>query len=170
MKARKTWREKMITPTLPAVVPILPSARSRWRGGTKLVPSAMEVEAFMREIPEGSIATLSEMRNCLAERHNADTTCPLLAGMFVRIAAEAGEEDARNGVPNRTPYWRVVKDDGALNPKLPGGVERQAQMLRREGWRILAGKGKKPPAVVLKDRGREPIAHTSKRSTMFVSA
>jgi len=46
-----------------------------------------------------------------------------------------------------TPYWRVVKDDGSLNPKFAGGTEAQAKRLRQDGHKIALGKGKKPPKV-----------------------
>ena len=42
---------------------------------------------------------------------------------------------------------RVVKDDGSLNPKFPGGAEAHASRLQAEGYMILPGKGKKPPRV-----------------------
>ena len=35
-----------------------------------------------------------------------------------------------------TPWWRVLKKGGFLNPKLPGGVERQAALLAEEGVRV----------------------------------
>jgi len=41
----------------------------------------------------------------------------------------------------------VVKADGGLNEKLPGGVEAQAARLREEGHSIEPGVGKKPPRV-----------------------
>jgi alkylated DNA nucleotide flippase Atl1 len=69
--------------------------------------------------------------------------------MFVRIAAEAAEEAAREGKTRITPYWRVVKDDGSLNPKFPGGVQQQSERLREEGHHILPAKGKRPPRVDL---------------------
>jgi len=46
-----------------------------------------------------------------------------------------------------TPYWRVIKTDGSLNPKFPGGAKAQAAHLRAEGHKIAAAKGKKPPKV-----------------------
>jgi len=36
-----------------------------------------------------------------------------------------------------TPWWRVVGDDGALNPKYPAG---QAARLKEEGHEIVAGR------------------------------
>ena len=41
----------------------------------------------------------------------------------------------------------MVKEDGALNPKFPGGAETQADRLRAEGHDIAPGKGRKPPNV-----------------------
>ena len=45
--------------------------------------------------------------------------------------------EALDGKTSIAPYWRVVKDDGSLNPKFPGGVERQARRLRAEGLPVL---------------------------------
>jgi alkylated DNA nucleotide flippase Atl1 len=149
MKTRRSWREKMDNPSLPKVVAILPNMRKRFGGGTMLVPSPPEVEAFIRTVPKGSVTTVSQIREFLAEKYSADVTCPLTTGIFVRLAAEAAEEDASTGKTKITPYWRVVKDDGSLNPKFPGGVDRQAEKLRAEGHRILPGTGKRPPRVAL---------------------
>ena len=90
---------------------------------------------------------LRRMRAALARKYDADVACPLLTGIFVRIAAEAAEEEAAAGKTRITPYWRVLKDDGSLNPKFPGGVERQEERLRDEGHRILPARGKRPPRV-----------------------
>jgi alkylated DNA nucleotide flippase Atl1 len=54
--------------------------------------------------------------------------------------AEAAEEDRLAGKPEITPYWRVVRDDGRLNAKFPGGVERQAERLGSEGLALEHGK------------------------------
>ncbi len=43
--------------------------------------------------------------------------------------------------------WRVVKDDGSLNPTFSGGVEGHTMKLRAEGHEIVADEGKKPPRV-----------------------
>ena len=149
MRTRKSWREKMNNPNLPKLVEILPNMRKRFGSGTMLVPSPKEVEACIRKVREGSVTTVSQIRNFLAGKYSVDVTCPLTTGIFIRIAAEAAEEDASKGKTRITPYWRVVKDDGSLNPKFPGGVKRQAERLRAEGHRILPGAGKRPPRVVM---------------------
>jgi hypothetical protein len=148
MKTRKSWREKMDNPNLPKVVDIPPRMQQRFGTGTMLVPSPNEVEAFIRTVRKGSVTTVSQIREFLAGKHSANVTCPLTTGIFVRIAAEAAEEEASAGKAKITPYWRVLKDDGSLNPKFPGGVRRQVERLREEGHRIVPGAGKRPPRVV----------------------
>lgn len=143
----------MDNPNLPKLVAIPPRMQKRFGTGTMLVPSPGEVEAYIRAVRMGSITTVSQIRESLAGKHSADVTCPLTTGIFVRIAAEAAEEDAGNGKAKITPYWRVLKDDGSLNPKFPGGVKQQAERLREEGHRIVPGTGKRPPRVALGERG-----------------
>jgi alkylated DNA nucleotide flippase Atl1 len=53
----------------------------------------------------------------------------------------------RNGKKRVTPYWRVIRDDGSLNEKFPGGVKAQSRRLKEEGHSLAPGKGKKPPKV-----------------------
>ncbi len=151
MNTRKSWREKMNNPNLPKLVPIPPKMRKRFGEGTMLLPSPSEVEGFIRTVPKGSLTTVSQIREFLAGKYSADVACPLVTGIFVRITAEAAEEDARAGKTKVTPYWRVVKDDGSLYPKFPGGVGRQAERLRSEGHRILPGHGRRPPRVILRE-------------------
>ncbi len=139
----------MDNPNLPKVVEILPNMQKRFGSGTMLVPSPKEVDACIRRVHKGSVATVSQIRRFLAGQYSVDAACPLTTGIFIRIAAEAAEEDASKGKTRITPYWRVVKDDGSLNPKFPGGVERQAERLRAEGHRILPGAGKRAPRVVM---------------------
>jgi len=140
MARRKSWREKLHVKQEPRVVD-----DSR---GKMLIPRPLDVDTLMRRVEKGKVATVSQIRERLAEDHHADFTCPLVTGIFLRIAAEAAEEDWRRGEEQITPYWRVVKADGSLNEKFPGGVEAQAARLREEGHGIEPGKGKKPPRVV----------------------
>jgi hypothetical protein len=152
VKTRKTWRDKMENPNLPKVVPIPPRMQARFGAGSMLIPSPREVEALIRGVGKGSVTTVSKIREELAAKYSADVTCPITTGIFVRIAAEAAEEEAAAGKTRTTPYWRVVKDDGSLNPKFPGGAERQLERLRAEGHGILPGSGKRTPRVAMEIR------------------
>jgi len=107
----------------------------------------MMADEEIRKVGEGWLITAGQLRQRLARRKNADSTCPMTLGIFLRIISDAAEEDRQNGRQPITPYWRVVKDDGSLNPKFPGGVEAQAERLQQEGHPIAPGKGKKPPRV-----------------------
>ena len=140
MARRKSWREKLHTKQEPRVVD---DPR-----GKMLIPRPLDVDTLMRRVEKGKVATVSQIRERLAEDHHADFTCPLVTGIFLRIAAEAAEEELREGAEQVTPYWRVIRADGSLNEKFPGGVEAQAACLREEGHGIEPGKGKKPPRVL----------------------
>jgi hypothetical protein len=143
--SRVPWREKLEKPQQPKLVKV-PPKMSRFGKGTMLIPTPKLVDELIRRIPKGKLVTVSELRRKLAADFAADVTCPLTTGIFVRIAAEAAEEDRANGRRRITPYWRVVKDDGGLNPKFPGGEHLQARWLRSEGLSIVR-KGER--AVVL---------------------
>lgn len=115
--------------------------------GKMLIPRPLDLDALVRAIPRGHLATVTQLRERLARDHGADFTCPLTTGIFLRIVAEAAEEQRAEGKPEIAPYWRVVKEDGSLNEKFPGGAEAQAARLREEGHAVLPGRGKKPPRV-----------------------
>ena len=136
MKTRKSWREKLEG-----------EHRSHGKIVKILIPKPLDVDALMQEIPEGKLVTDEQIRKQLARDYHADSTCSKVTGIFIRIAAEAAEEDLTEGKKQITPYWRVIKKDGSLNPKFPGGVEAQAAHLSEEGHTIKPGKGKKPPVV-----------------------
>ncbi len=144
-KTRKTWREKLEKEQEPKVVDV-PKGRMRVEG-RMLIPRPLDVDALMRKIQRGKLATVEQIRERLAKDFDADFTCPLTTGIFIWIAAETAEEDLSKGEKQITPYWRLLKADGGLNPKFPGGVEAQAARLREEGHSIEPGKGKKPPRV-----------------------
>lgn len=141
-KTRKTWREKLETEQEPKVVD---DPRGR---GRMLIPRPLDVDALMRKIQKGKLVTDSQIRERLAKDFHANLTCPMTTGIFIRIAAETAEEDLSRGVTEITPYWRVIKADGSLNEKFPGGVETQTTHLREEGHAIEPAKGKKPPKVI----------------------
>jgi hypothetical protein len=144
--SRTSWRTKLEKPQEPKLVSV-PPKMSRFGKGLMLIPTPKLVDELIRKIPKGKLATVSELRRKLASDFKADVTCPLTTGIFVRIAAEAAEEDREQGRKRITPYWRVVKDDGTFNPKLPGGVAQQTQNLRSEGFEVST-LGKKTPRVV----------------------
>src|SRR6266850_1197008 len=136
MKSKLSWREKLERPQEPKLVKV-PPKMTRFGKGTMLIPTPQLVDGLVRRIPKGRLVTVGELRRKLAADFGADVTCPLTTGIFVRIAAEAAEEDRAKSRRRITPYWRVVKDDGSLNPKFPGGEKLQTECLRSEGLSIV---------------------------------
>jgi alkylated DNA nucleotide flippase Atl1 len=136
----------MERPPEPKLVQV-PPRMSRFGNGMMLIPTPRLVDEIVRQVPRGRLVTVGEIRRKLAADFSADVTCPLTTGIFIRIVAEASEEDRANGRKRVAPYWRVIKDDGSLNPKFPGGVEQQARYLRSEGNAI----GRRGTKTVLKD-------------------
>jgi len=145
--SKKSWREKLRKPQDVKRFDVPPSMVKSCGTGTMIIPRPIDVDALIRKVRSGKLVTVRLLREKLARDCEADVACPITTGIFVRIASEAAEEDRANGRARITPYWRVIKDDGSLNPKFPGGVNAQAWRLRAEGFQIVAGKGKKPPKV-----------------------
>ena len=148
-KSRKSWREKLEKP--PEGLPKVVHGPQKWKkrfGGTRvLVPTPLLVDKVIRTVRKGKLITVNQIREMLAEDFKADSTCPLTTGIFIRICAEVAEEDSLEGKKRVTPYWRVIKVSGELNPKYPGGVKAQTARLKSEGHKIIPAKGKKPPKV-----------------------
>jgi len=139
MGRKKSWREKLERVVQPKIVDD-PKGR-----GKMLVATPLIVDSLIRKIPRGKLATVSQIRDKLARDFNADFACPLATGWFIRISAEAAEEDLREGrkrFEEITPWWRVVKNDGSLNEKFPGGARLQAERLLQEGFSIVSRRGK----------------------------
>ena len=140
--SRTSWRAKLEQTDHSKVVEIPASMAKRLGEGMMVIPKPLEVDALIRRTKRGKLVTVSEIRSRLARDNKVDVACPLTTGIFIRIAAEAAEEDLRNGKKQVTPYWRVVRDDGSLNEKFPGGVQAQSRRLKQEGHQVSQSKGK----------------------------
>ena len=142
-KQGKTWREKLQDDKgLPRVVTLDGKMGAKWGEGTLVIPAPRQVDELMRKVPRGRLVTINHIRAALAAQHGANLACPLTTGIFARIAAQAAQDDEREGRKGITPYWRTLKGSGELNPKYPGGCEGQKARLEAEGFTIVA-KGKR---------------------------
>ena len=157
-RQRTTWQEKLADDQgLPKVIAITGKMSRRWGEGTCAIPAPREVDELIRAVPKGKVTTINELRAVIARRHGATIGCPITTGIFAWIAAHAAEEAAAAGRKRITPWWRVLKEGGKLNPKFPGGVEEQARRLRAEGHELIPGQGKQPPKVVDCERHRASL-------------
>lgn len=103
-------------------------------GGNRMyfAPPA-DYDRVMRLVPFGKLLTVGEIRDYFARESGADFTEPITAGIFVSIAAWASDQREKD----KTPYWRILKAKGELNPKYPGGVMAQKEMLEKEGHTVV---------------------------------
>jgi hypothetical protein len=149
-KMRKTWRQKLEEkhPEHGKVVDVPPKMQNRFLVGKMLIPKPLDIDALIHRVPKGKLATVIQIRDKLARDAQANCCCPLTTGIFLRIVAEVAEEDLRSGKKDVTPYWRVVRADGSLNERFPGGVQAQANRLEEEGHIIDLKRGRKPPRVI----------------------
>ncbi len=58
-----------------------------------LIATPLIVEAYIKNIPEGVHTSLQQMRKDLAATYNADYSCPITSGIFLRIVAEKSYEE-----------------------------------------------------------------------------
>jgi hypothetical protein len=157
MKTKKPARERICRAQESRILPIPETMEERWGKGTMLIPAPLELEALIREIPKGIVVSVLEIRHELARRHHVDMTCPLVTELYWRMIAEAALEDDRDGVEDVTPYWRVVRDDGSLNAKLPGGIRVQADRLLLEGHLLLRSRVSQRLRVPFQSEDRPPL-------------
>jgi hypothetical protein len=130
MRSRTSWIPKLRPEQEPKLV------KDPHGKGRMLVPTPLLVAEEVRRVRKGRLLTSRDLRERLAARTGADVTCPMTTGIFLSIIAGAAEEQLATGKRPVAPYWRVVGENGRLNPKWPPGPERQAERLRREGHRV----------------------------------
>ncbi|NMC58409.1 MAG: hypothetical protein GYA51_03340 [Candidatus Methanofastidiosa archaeon] len=140
---KTSWQEKLLdSKDLPKVEPITENMSKRWGEGTVVIPAPIEVDEIMKEVSQGKLITIDQIRKKLALKHNASIGCPLTTGIFAWISAHAANEAALEGKRKVTPYWRTLKTGGIVNEKYPGGINYQKQLLENEGHKVIQ-KGKK---------------------------
>ena len=119
---------------MPKIQIIEDEASIKKYGGSRMyfAPPA-DYDFIMRQVPTGMVTTVGEIRSFFAAENGADFTDPITAGIFVSIAAWASfQRDS-----DKTPYHRTLKAGGELNPKYPGGTEKQKALLESEGHTII---------------------------------
>ena len=90
---RKSWQEKLAdSRDFPKVCKIDSTKSKRWGNGTFVIPAPMEVYELMRQVPEGKVTTIDDLRRTLARRHGATIACPITTGIFAWISAHAAAE------------------------------------------------------------------------------
>lgn len=119
----KTWQEKMHNGRKPEVKRLEKSFADLKENSAMLISTPVEIDQQVRRIPKGKTKTVLQLRQELARKHQADGTCPLTTGIFLRIASEAALEEIGKGAAPEdvTPFWRVVEPGSKLAKKLSCG-------------------------------------------------
>jgi alkylated DNA nucleotide flippase Atl1 len=139
--AKKTFNEKLnSTGDLPKVEDLSdnPKFAERYKANTMLIAAPMQYNEIMARVPEGKIVTVEKIRDYLAKKAGADMTCPMTAGIFTNICANAAVERGDADFP----WWRTIRTKGELNEKFPDGIDGHKLHLEMEGFEVIQ-KGKK---------------------------
>lgn len=117
----KTWTQRYEASAEPVVKPAPVDFAGMRAGQIMLVPTTRMIAEFMRDVPSGHHVHVRAMRAQLAERHEAEVTCPVYTGYHLRTVAEAALEALAAGVPVAaiTPFWRVLDENSPTTKRLP---------------------------------------------------
>jgi hypothetical protein len=134
---------KLRKPLQPEIIQPLPEKVAHWGppGASMVISTPADIDGVVRKIPRGRLATMTTLREALSRRHKTDIACPVTTGIFLGIVAKTAAEMEEMGARRVAPWWRVLKSDGSLNPRMPGGMEEQRRRLEAEGFKV-ARKGK----------------------------
>ena len=138
---KKSWKEKMEHPPVPQIKIAPEDWVSKYEGNKMLIPTPRAIEEIIATIRKGRVMTIAQLRMALAQKYEADFTCPLTAGIFLNVVAEYAEELKTEGKKRIPCYWRVVRNDGAIIEKFPGGATKQMAYLKEDGVDVIT-KGK----------------------------
>ncbi len=104
-------------------------------GSTMLIATPLMMDAYVRQIPKGHFTELRQIRKDLAAANKAEYTCPVTAGIFLRIVAEAAYEEYFKGKPlsKIAPFWRAIPAGSPTAKKLICGIEFLKNRQEEEG-------------------------------------
>lgn len=108
-----------------------PAKAKRLNAQTLFIPAPHDVAQAIAAIPPGQTRTIVDLRRELAAQGNAETACPAATIKYWKWMANA-EAELEDDSPYQVPWWRVLKD-GKPSRHMPGGCERQIELLRAEG-------------------------------------
>lgn len=71
-KLRRSWREKLMdSKDFPRVFKVNEKMSQKWGTGTCVIPAPVEVDEIMKQVPEGRLITINQIRETLAKKHGA---------------------------------------------------------------------------------------------------
>jgi hypothetical protein len=134
MANKKSWLDKLNENKEPKIKRIDIDFADIPSGSNMFIATPKLIDAYIKEISVGKRIDPKTLRKDLAIEHNADCTCPVTTGIFLRIVAEANYEKLQQGKPLNeiTPFWRVIEPNSALAKKLTFGQEFLLQQIEKK--------------------------------------
>lgn len=104
-------------------------------GEIMLVPTARQVDDFIRTLHKGKQMDVKTLWHAMARQYGAEVTCPITTGFHLRTVAEAAYETyQQTGDVNAiTPFWRVLNAQTPTISKLSFGTAFVTEQRQREG-------------------------------------
>ena len=131
----KSWREKFFSKKNFEIKTIQKNFWGHVAGSKMLIPTPLIIQEYINHIESGKISEVETMRNDLAIEYQADKTCPVSTGIFLRIVSEASFEELNAGkdIEKVTPFWRIVNPKSKLAEKLECGIDFIEKQRENEG-------------------------------------
>jgi len=133
--AKKTWVEKRNVKKKAEVKVLDKKFADILEGEKMLIATPQIINEYVNQIPMGISTSPLTLRNDLAIEYQADKTCPVTTGIFLRIVSEAAYEEYQKGkdIKEIAPFWRLVEPNSKLAAKLECGVAFIQQQRKSEG-------------------------------------
>ncbi len=134
MKTIKSWEEKLHKTCTTKVEKLEKKFSDMPEGSLMFIATPLIFDTYVKQIPKGKHVPVTTMRKDIAIENNADSCCPLTAGIFLRIVAEAAYEkySSTKSLKDVTPFWRVVVPNSNLAKKLTFGQDFLEEMINKE--------------------------------------
>jgi hypothetical protein len=134
MAIKKSWLDKLNEHKKPKIKRIDIGFADIPSGSNMFIATPKLINKYIQEIGIGKRVNIKILRKDLAIEHNADYTCPVTTGIFLRIVAEANYEKFQQGkrLEEITPFWRVIEPNSALAKKLTFGQDFLLQQIEKE--------------------------------------
>ena len=131
----KSWKEKFFSIKNFEIKTIQKNFWGHVAGSKMLIPTPLIIQEYINHIESGKISEVEIMRNDLAIEYQADKTCPVTTGIFLRIVSEASFEELNEGkdIQKVTPFWRIVNPKSKLAEKLECGIDFIEKQRENEG-------------------------------------
>jgi hypothetical protein len=134
MQRKKSWLDKLNENKESKIKRIDIDFADIPSGSLMFIATPKIIDEYIKGIGVGKRIDIKTLRKDLAIEHNADYTCPVTTGIFLRIVAEANYEKFQQGkrLEEITPFWRVIEPNSTLAKKLTFGQEFLQQQVEKE--------------------------------------